>query len=479
MANLDFLQFSGGLQTTTGAFLKRDNQLDLSVNVHGDTIGDLTQRLGYAQSGGTVSAGNSILGMQSYYYLEGSTQLLYATANGTIYSYNGTAWSSVQAGLNATAKMNFKVFVDTLFLCGANSSNTYLTTASITGTTYSTTTQVADAPGAKYVEVYRNQLYLADCFISGTRYPSRFYWSSIPDISGDITWDTSGTSETYEEVDTDNGEPIMAIHTNSAINQLLIFKETSLHSWDTLRIRDIWNTGTTSARSVVTINGITYFFNEKGIWIYDGASCKLISRPIDKWIKGISSSYYGSVFAGNEDNFFLKLYVGDITVDGVTYTNCEIRYSVLDSTFTIYSYYHSFTCYALHEESNVIRNYAGDTTGKVFKLAQGTDAVYADDSNPISAQFMFTTDMGLPSQRKSVDRVLIYTERPQNLTGRIRAREKDWSSWFSIDRTEQARNVTPRDDRFLQFHFSSNSTVAPFIFEGLSFIASQSASDYA
>lgn len=472
--NVDKLTLHGLLQTSTSSFLKSPNQLDLAVNIHGENLGSLTKRLGYSQAGDDVSTGNSIYGLRTYPYLAGGTQNLFGVANGTIYSYNGTAWSSIQGGLNTTAKVEFRVFVDQLFVVGANSSNTYLTTANISGTTYSTVTNVTSAPKGRFIEQFKSKLYIADVEVSGTRYPSRFYYSSVP-TTGSITWDTT---EDFEEVSTDNGEAIMGLHANEALNQLLIFKESSLHSWDTFRIRNLWNVGTTSGRSIVTIDGITYFFNKDGFWAYDGARCKLISRPVEKWIKGISSSYYDDVFGMKQDNKILKQFVGDVTVDGVTYSNCEFVYNTYDQTWTVYSWYDTFTCYADHKLSGVTRIYGGTTDGEVMKLAQDSDAVYADDGNPIAAQFQFTVDLGLPSERKFVDRVLIYTTAVQNLTGRIRARGKDWSTWFPINETEQAYNVNPRDGRFLQFHFAETSTVAPFEFQGLSFNVTQTTKNH-
>lgn len=472
--NIDKLSFHGLLQTTTSSFLKRPEQLDLAININGENLGSLTRRLGYAQVGSDVSTGNSILGLKTYPYQSGGTQYLFGYANGTIYDYNGTAWASVQAGLNATAKVDFKVFVDQLFVVGANSSNTYLTTANISGTTYSTVTNVSGAPKGRYIEQFKSKLYIADVEVGGVRYPSRFCNSSVPS-GGAITW--TPTTD-YEEVSTDDGESIMGLHTNNALNQLLIFKESSLHSWDIYRIRDLWNVGTTSGRSITTIDGVTYFFNKNGIYTYDGARAKRISRPIKKWTKGISSSYYDDVFSANQDDEYLRMFVGDVTVDGKTYSNCEFVYNVLDQTWTVYSYADAFSCYAIHKESGVTRIYGGTTDGKVMKLAQDSDEVYSDNETAIASEFMFTVDLGLPSERKGVDRALIYTTKPQNLTGRIRVRGGDWGTNFAINKVEQPVNVNPRDGRFLQFHFSESSSQAPYQFEGLSFDAQQTTSNY-
>ena len=105
-----------------------------------------------------------------------------------------------------------------------------------------------------------------------------------------------------------------------------------------------------------------------------------------------------------------------------------------------------------------------------MKLAEGADQVYADDGNEISAEFEFETDLGLPKDRKFIDSVLIYSENPQNLKGHIRAKGRDWRSWFDVY-NEREENVNPDDGRILQFGFSESSMNNPFVFEGLSFNA--------
>jgi len=383
--------------------------------------------------------------------------------NGVLKYYNGS-WADSQGSLTTDINAEFRVHLDQLFMVGANSSNTFLTTAVITDTTYATDGNVTNAPNGKFVEIYNDQVFIANAEVGGVRYPSNFYRSSVPTIAGVITWDTTID---YEQVYTNNGEEITSLHNNQGLNKLLIFKRSSIHSWDTYRINDIWNVGTTAHRSVQTIEGVTFFYNSdrKKIYAYNGETVKSISRPIDNWIKGIQNP--SDVFGGGHEEFY-KLYVGDIVVEGITYTNCEIRYSEPDNTFVIYSYYDNFTSYATHSVSDVSRLYAGADDGEVHQLAIDGDEVYSDDDHDIGAQFLFETDFGVPTERKFSDKILIYSTQAQNLTGRIRGRGKDWSSQFSVDKDEQEKNINPKDSRFVQFHFSESSMNAPFKFEGIS-----------
>jgi hypothetical protein len=450
---VDLLHFSGMLQLKTSSFLRRPDQLIQAININGDEVGSLTQRLGYTTYGGAIGA-SAINGL--YTYPTTSTEYLFGYQNGNVI-YNSGTWQTAQGGLLANAKPEFRVFLGQLFMVGSDGT-TYLTTAVIDGTSYSTGGNVTNAPTGDSIELFNDQLWISK--------GSKIYPSSIPDVAGTtITWDTTND---YETVYTPNGESIITLHNNQALNKLLIFKTSTLHAWDGYRILDLGKVGTTSRRSVATVDNVTFFYNKykNKIYAYTGSVTKGISRPIDKWLKGIVDK--DNVFAIDEDNEFYKLNVGSVIVDGRTYANCEIRYAMLDNTFTIYSYYDDFNTYAKHNVSGVQRIYAG-ATSYVHQLAKTGDTVYSDNGQPINAEFMFETDFGNPANRKYVDKVMIYSTRAQNLKGRIKGRsENTWNTNFQINKDEMDVNVNPRDSRFLQFHFFSSSTAASFVFEGIS-----------
>jgi len=460
---MDLLQLSDGLVTDVSQFLMKDGALAISINVHGDTVGDLTGRTGYSVLG--TAGGAAVYGLKSYGDITGGTVRLFRAVNGDISYWTGAAWTTVTTYTPVTAQISMTVFVDQLFVVGATTAGNFITPINIDGVTASTSTNLTSAPSAKFCEEFMDQIYFANCLVGATRYPSRLYRSSIPDITGAaITW----PSTNWDQISTNNGEEITGLHKNRALQQLLIFKDSSFHSWDGTRIKDVGSVGTSNFRSVVTINFTTYFYSARdGVYGYSGVDPKLLSRGIDKWVKGIVDPT--KAHAVGEAGRIYKLYVGDCLVDGKTYTNCEMRYSIMDNTWTIYSYYDDFTVYADHKTSGVTRVYAGTVGGNVHQMARSNDSVYSDDGHEISCEFMtIPLDMEQPANRKAVDRVMIYAEKPQNLQGRMRAKDCDWSTWFPVDKSVQAVNVNPRDANFLQFHFSESSTNSPLVFNGLS-----------
>jgi len=465
----DLLTFDG-LQTTTSSFLQKESQLSLAINVEFTKIGSVRKRLGYSQYGDTLSGGNPVRGLRSYNSISAGTQNLFAFINGAVMYNNAGTWTNVQTGLQSDADAEFRVFIDELFMVGANSSNVFLDTLNIDGTNPNTGHNLSGSPNGKYVEEYLDKLYIANCQVTGDRRPSRLQYSSVPNAAGDtITW----TSTDFETVSTENGEEITGLHANESLNQLLIFKESTLHAWDNFRIRYLGRPGTSHHRSIQTIHFTTYYFKRgSGFYAYSGVQPQLISRGIDKYIQGIQD--HTKINSTQERDRIYKTFVGDIVVDNgdgdVTYSNCEINYSVLDNSWTIFSYKDDFRISAEHKVSGVIRPYAGAADGEVHQMAIEGDTVYDDDGTEISAEFMTKAlDMNRPEAKKFVDRVMIYSTQAMNLTGRARAKGKDWATHFAINDNEQFVNISLGNSRFTQFHFSESSKEAPFEMHGLSF----------
>jgi hypothetical protein len=463
--DVNLLTFADGLQTTTNSFLRKDSQLELAINVHGDTIGSITKRLGYTALG--TASGNPGKGLYSYARQADGTTRLFRASGGNLDYFNGSAWANVTTYTPTDARLFMITYIDQLFIVGVNSSGSYISPINVTALTPSTTTNLVGAPKAKCIEVYNDQLYFGNISSGGTHFGSRVQYCDLPDSATEstITW----TSTNYESIYPHNGDTITALHTNKYLNTLLIFKNNSVHAWDSYRIRDIGNIGTNSQKAVTTINYTTFYYAPKrGFYSYSGITPTLVSRPIDKWIKGIQDP--DAVCLGKEDERILKAYVGTCVVDGKTYNNIEIRYAVNDNAWWIYQYANDFQQYAEHGISNVTRLYGIDSVGGVYQMAQGADVVHSDNGNDISAEFMTKAlDLGVPSWQYTVDRAMFYATNTNGLTGRARFRGKDWGTYFNIDKPETIVNINPGQGRFLQFHFSETSQNAPFQFDGLSF----------
>jgi len=468
MPRLEYLEFTGGMQRRTNRHLKLDNECDLIINAHGDIIGDRTKRLGYNQVGDTLQAGKNVLGLFGFYQKSGTDYHLAAINNSgdtqAVIKYNNAGtWTNITGATTFTAgtKMEFASFIDYCFIVGGATE----TTGSLTGTTYSTATNVTSAPKAKYPIVYKDKLYLLNCDVGGTKYPSRFYQSSVPSGSpAAITWDTTNW---WEPVQEDDGEELMGGTVNG--NELLLFKETTMHAWNNSSMWKVDDVGAASHRSIQTVGAMTFFlatFDEGyEIRVYAGGVTRPISGKLESIINTITSSQAsGSFSASTRDSY--KLYLGNLTIDGEAWSNCEVVYKISTNEFWINSFNDALTCYAPFRESGVRRIYSGDSDGEVMRHAREGDSVYSDDGQPI--QFIVRTkkiDAGLPEQKKQIVRGYAFSTAPQGMTFNFRL---DNGKWQTTKLTEEVQDfqLNPYAGYTYQVEVSETSTTEPCAFSG-------------
>ena len=132
-----------------------------------------------------------------------------------------------------------------------------------------------------------------------------------------------------------DGDTLQGLGENDS--KLLVFKRESLFRYDEKELRRVKGApGTTSHRSITNVRENTYYFHDTGIIRYDGLSTFLVSRPIQDWIDGISSSSYDSI-VGWKDEDILYMFVGDISnsAKGISLTNAILIYDTAAQAWDI------------------------------------------------------------------------------------------------------------------------------------------------
>ena len=311
---------SGGTVTEVVDARLPDNTFRLIQNMDSDFIGALRVRKGTTAIGNQITDNKACLGLYNFRDSgsgANSRQLAVfnnsGDTNAILYYNNSSTWTAVTGGSSFAAnnKLRFATFLDYVFMV----SPSFIEPKSWNGDSATAigTTHLSPAPAGQFINVFKSRLYIAGTSAN----PDRVFFSSIPTIAGVITW---STTTDYLDVNPADGMNITALANTGTL--LLIFKERALYRWNG-RATDadlVVDIGTTSQESVASRNGATYFFNPYGIWITDGGYPIRISKPIQRWIDAISSSYHDDV-AGvcDDDHYYCS--IGDVTVDGVLYSN--------------------------------------------------------------------------------------------------------------------------------------------------------------
>ena len=366
-----FLDFSSGMNTKVVNHLLLDSEVKLARNCVLDEIGCLKKRKGYTQIGTQITSGTAILG--NYYFTDKDvtySQHLVACnvsggASASVYFNDGGTWTASLTNLTASKKVRFESFLDRVFAFNGTDAP-----KSWSGTGSWDSTDLTSAPVCKYGRVYQDRVYLAH----ESSNQSRLYYSSVPS-SNAISWTTATD---YLDVNPEDGSGITALGENSG--RLLIFKDNSMFRWNGISTEPdpIIDIGTSSQESVKTINGLTYFFNRYGVYVYDGGMPYSISRKIQDWIDAIDQSKLADITA-EVDNEHYYCAVGDVTIGGVTYSNTMLVYNIPLKGWTIWTMTDTPKFLAHYYSSGARYLSFGDANGEVFKLNDGNN----DDDSAI------------------------------------------------------------------------------------------------
>ncbi len=436
---------SGGTQIKSNKYLMNRNQVLRAQNVISPTIGSFTKRKGYAQIGAQITASHNILMNTEFQYGTTPTRehivVVDGDSNSEVYSNDSGTWTSQSQSLTAGAKARATDFVDYLFLVNISDD-----TRSFDGTTWSTSTNVTSAPKAKYVESYRDRVYLANVDVSGTRHPSRVYYSSLPSNANAITWDTTND---WFFVETNDGDNITGLTKNKVY--LIIFKENSMHRYDGTQgatsLRPIsWNLGAVSQESIVVDENLILFYSRKGVCMFSGSQPQVISRAMQPIIDRVNQANLGDICAGMWGDHYL-CYVGTLTSalpgDSTALTNVMLDYDISQNVWTYHSTPDAPRAFSTYISSGERLLSFGDSNGEVFTWDSGT----TDDGTAIATNIELLIWPSGPETLNTFQSIFFF--------GNGDLGDVNWQ--FKVDNGTYSTAVS-LDDNYSQKHFADPST---------------------
>jgi len=344
-------------------------------------IGSLTKDPGYVIKGSQIQDNKSVLGLYNFIQQPGTEKMLAtiddATSDDTQLFYStGGAWAEITDAETAWANKaaiytEMESFIGYCFFVGYGATDGFLPVASLTGTTFSTSTNVTSMPQAKYIKRYRDRLYIANCY-SGASYPYRVYFSSVP-TAGAITW-TVATD--FFEVD--YSDQIMGIAENW--DKLVVFTEKKTYMYDQTSWKKVWDYGCSNHRTIRNSGPYMIWANGDGVQISTGGRPQNVGGEIMDFIK-----------AGNPRNFFAEvideeyiLHIGTVTVDGVTYTNCVKIFNIPLTAWRTREYTDAPTVFASYNSSGVQKLWFGTDDGQAMEKSKYTDTTVLSSDNGVS-----------------------------------------------------------------------------------------------
>jgi hypothetical protein len=423
MANQHFFDFLGGVNPNISPLIIPSNYLTIADGVNTSyRLGGILKDTGYSRVGDVASAAKPITGLHNFRQ-SSSTQKILRTRNddtgaNLLLQYNNAGtWTNINVGSTYDAYEDsvteMEDFLGYCFIVGYDSTdNVWLPPASLTGTTFSASVNVTSMPNAKYTKRYRDRLYIGNCYNAGAQ-PYRVYFSSVP-TAGAITWTTA-----TDFLEVDYSEAVTGLGENW--DRLMIFTEYSAYMYDQSQKKKVWDTGCSNHRTIANSGQYMMWANADGVWRSTGGQPENISAPVIDFIRNSNPrGFFGKVV---DEEY--HLFVGNVTVQGVSYANCLLTYNIPTSMWRWRELYHTPTVMEKYNSSGTQRLYFGTSIGEVYDKCKYTDATlissdgYIDTNNtgyPIHALFeLAPVALGDYAFTKNMTKITTFADRAMGI----------------------------------------------------------------
>lgn len=436
-----------------------------AINVHFDRKGAVTLRPGITALGASVMAGYPCWGMHNT--ANGSMVVVFSQGgSSTIYTETGAAYTSNLTGGTANVRIRFVTFAGReICLNWGTATNMYSSVQFWAGRENSATWAYTGNPinpqnlwsngiYPKYGDVYKNKVYVA----GDPTYKSRLYFSLVITSAGNITW-----TPDHVDIYPDDGEDITGLKRYAV--ELLVFKPNYIYRFRTSSTDPdpLIRIGTRSNESIIEGKKGVYFHHESGFYNYTGSYPTEISRPISDIVDAIPLSYMDKIQAW-KDNDHIYWSVGDLTIEGQTWTNVVLRYTESSEVWTIYSYSNEIT-------AGITRN-TGSTLSRVVGLDNGVVATFnsgiTDIGQPISYRLIskWYEWEGIETQ-KIIKKMISICEKAQG--SKLMYQVDNNPAWENLGQLTKYKDYFEPNITFhrIRFKLTGISSVEAFIWRGL------------
>ncbi len=453
--------FSAGNIQKVSSDITIPNSVPFSMNLEFDRVlGEAVSRQGTNRIGTQMSAGNPCLGLFQHLDSTFANSALLAGFSGSIFDATG---SEMLGSLNSTAQMEFATFLNTTLMLNGVDARSYTNAGGWVST--GGVLNVAGVPASGQFPIeFKDRVY---CAVT-----DRLYYTNTP-TSGSVSWSASGSGSLQIEQE-DGGGTIQAL--NKVPGYLMIYKQRTLKRWnfDSAFPEDLVNIGTQSHKSVIRARGRNYFFyGPNGFYETSGGYPKLLSRPVQRIVDAIPSSFYSSV-NGWSDNNNIYWSIGDITIDfdrgfTETYNNVVLRYTIDTQQWAPLQYAHEFRALHQYVSGNDILIVGGDTDGQVLQLNHSNNTDYSGTAIKYileSPEF----DFKFRERRKTIsDKIYVHSDRTSGAELQARLNYGDWKSIGSLKDIVSEVFIQPLTAYVFQFRIVDSSVGEIVKLRGLDF----------
>lgn len=380
-------------------------------------------------------------GVGSMFKAEGDIvfgRYLYAGHTDNVSNWNGSAWTVRRTGLSQVSKPRFAQYLNYIWMVNGNETIGGDAVQTSGGGAFGDTLVPTDFPPGDFISAgFEGRVWVADSFTGVIHYTDIVQFTP-PDI---YTLTYNSAVNFITTISPQNGEVITALC--EVPRALLVFTEntiTRIYGATSLDAYPAYNVGTYSQESIVETKTGIFFHHSSGFYQFDyGSQPVEISRRIIDFVKAIPRSSYDNV-VGVYDGFdCIEWSVGQVTVEGVVFANCVLRYTISTQVWTVYDYpNNTITAMIQYDDGTTQNHLMGTSEG----LTGAMDTGFTDFGAPFYYEYIDRwrgfTDMYY--QTKQVSGFNIYSENAAGANLSYQIQKSGPNAWKPIGTVTEKNN---------------------------------------
>ncbi len=446
-----------------------ENSVQLGLNINFDRVGAWQTRPGvqtlYSTRTGSITSFATL-------NIQGGVKKLFSQVATDISVWTGSAWSTVRT-TSVSTKARFSQWLNRVYMVNGTDA---LQVSS--GSTFSAEAGFVPAttmPVGDFVQAgFDGRIWIA------SKTSDALYYSDIVQFTPPSTYSITYTATNFiSTLSSQDGESISGLF--RVPRALLVFKQNHIYRVYTATNIDpypAYNVGTYSQESIVQAKDGLYFHHPSGFYKfnYDGQPTEISKRVIDA-VKAIPRSAYENVVGIYDGYDAIKWSVGAVTIEGVSYTNLQMRYTISTQIWTIYDFPNNeITALIPFDDGTTIYQVVGTSAGKVGQLDSGNDDFGVAIPYDFIDRWRSFTEMY--SKSKAISGIMVSSQNGGGALLQYQTQKSNTNVWTDIDTLDEEYdslfpNALTDDFSIIRLRLRGNTSGTPIIFCGIEIFSIQ------
>jgi len=399
---------------------------------------------------------------------------LYAGHGDEVSNTDDQTWTVRRSGLAQVSKPRFAQYLNYIWMVNGNDRIGGDPVATSKGEAFGTDLVPANFPKGDFIHAgFEGRVWVVDKSLGVIHYTDIVQFSP-PNIYT-LTYDP--TVNFISNLSPQTGQSFTALY--RVPRALLVFTEDTIfriYGATSIDAYPAYNVGTFSQESIIETKTGIFFHHSSGFYQFDyGGQPVEISRRIIDFVKAIPRAAYGDI-KGVYDGFdAVEWAVGQVTVEGVVFSNCVLRYTLSTQIWTVYDYTGNvITAMISYDNGTSINHLIGTSTGLVGALDTGD----TDFDQPFYYEFItrWKSFTEMYCEIKTLDGLNVYSENAAgaNLTYQIqKSGPNAWLPLMTVGAKNNSLkpNASSEDFDVIRLRLAGNSKGPRIVVHGIEILS--------